>query len=769
MKTAFFDRNLPVMLLAPVLGLIGLFSLAGTARADEGDPPTRVARISYVHRSVSFQPGGAGEWASAVVNRPVTIGDRIWSDSAARAELQAGAAAIHLDGNTALSFLNLDERTTQMRLAEGAIHFRVRELRSDDLYEVDTPSLAFTVTRAGAFRVDVNEAGDFTGVSVFRGEGEITTGGRSYKVRDGERAEFTGTDKLHYSVFPAPHPDKFDRWAMERDLREERSVSSRYVSRDVVGYEDLDEYGDWRDEPGYGHVWYPTAVYAGWAPYRYGNWSWVGPWGWTWVDYSPWGFAPYHYGRWAYINGSWGWCPGPLFVRPVYAPALVAFVGGNHWGMGFGFGAPVAWFPLGFGEPFFPSFRCSRTFLTNVNISNTVIRNVNIIHTTNVQNINFVNAHNVNAVTAVSQHAFANGEAVQRASVRVTPEMLHNAQVTTRAEVTPTPRSILGASSGGHVVTPPSAIELRPVFTRSEPAEAARHLPVRPANAEAPSATRALVSGPMAGRSGVPDVPPMSPRQHEMAQDKPQRYGENGRGAINLPETRNNPEVRSGMPQTPQNNDVRYGQRPAGRSLDRPDVAPQRSPVASQPSPEPRMRNDQRMNQADRPPWAHGGGSGVPDAHPMGSADRGAREISRPNEPSSPRTSPRNEPSYDRPTPQPRSESRPPARSVERPNRSDEPPRESPRPAPSYDRGQRAPESPRSSAPPPRAYSAPEARPYSAPRSYSAPPQRSYSPPPRSSGGSGEYSAPRGNSGGTSHGSSAPPSHASGGVSRERY
>src|SRR5262249_279821 len=153
----------------------------------------------------------------------------------------------------------------------------------------------------------------------------------------------------------------------DRDLRGARSASARYVSRDIPGYEDLDEYGYWRDVPDYGPVWYPSAVYDGWAPYRYGHWVWISPWGWTWVDGARWGFAPFHCGRWAFVGGGWGWCPGPFFARPVFAPAFVSFFGfgGRNFSFfSFGFGAPVAWFPLGFGEPFFPFFPASSVFIT---------------------------------------------------------------------------------------------------------------------------------------------------------------------------------------------------------------------------------------------------------------------------------------------------------------------------------------------------------------------------------------------------------------------
>lgn len=69
-----------------------------------------------------------------------------------------------------------------------------------------------------------------------------------------------------------------------------------------AGYEGLDQYGRWDNQPGYGQVWMPTTVAVGWAPYHDGHWAWIAPWGWTWVDDAPWGFAPYHYGRWAFFG-----------------------------------------------------------------------------------------------------------------------------------------------------------------------------------------------------------------------------------------------------------------------------------------------------------------------------------------------------------------------------------------------------------------------------------------------------------------------------------
>src|SRR6202043_899226 len=437
----------------------------GNSQVEDGgspnaqDPPSRVARLSYLDGSVSFQAGGSGDWGNAAKNRPVTIGDKIWVDKDSRAELQAGQASIHLGAMTALSFLNLDQNITQMRLAEGSINFRVRELREGDTYEVDTPNIAFTVREAGAFRIDVNETGDGTIVTVIRGEGEVTAGGKSHVVRSGELAEFNGTDSdLDYHSDRAPQPDDFDRWAADRDRREENSVSARYVSRDTVGYSDLDDNGTWAQEPNYGPVWYPSGVAVGWAPYSYGYWSYVGPWGWTWVDYAPWGFAPFHYGRWNYFGSRWGWCPGPIGYYPVYGPAFVGFLGG---GFGFGVGVGVGWFPLGFGEIYHPwyGYRRGGASIRNLNIHNTYIRNGNDVNF-NSANRNYAYAHNAAAVTATTRAGFVSGQAVNRGATPVTAASLRNAQVTNHLNMTPTRASYTGGANvrrGGPCPTPPAS------------------------------------------------------------------------------------------------------------------------------------------------------------------------------------------------------------------------------------------------------------------------------------------------------------------------
>jgi hypothetical protein len=280
-----------LLVLVLYIGFLSTFSM--TAAADD-DPPGRVARLNYIQGSVSFQPGGETDWVQANPNRPLTTGDNLWTDQNARGELHIDSTAIRLSGQTGISFLNLNDRTVQIQLAQGSLSVHVRRLDGGDDLEIDTPNLAFTVQRPGEYRIDVDPNGQSTNVTVHEGEGEATGGGSNFHLDSGESASASGTDTLTFDVSRAGGPDEFDQWCSSRDDREEHAQSARYVSRDVIGYEDLDDYGDWRNVPDYGTVWFPSRVAAGWAPYRFGHWVWIEPWGWTWVEDEPWGFAPFH-------------------------------------------------------------------------------------------------------------------------------------------------------------------------------------------------------------------------------------------------------------------------------------------------------------------------------------------------------------------------------------------------------------------------------------------------------------------------------------------
>ena len=427
--------------------------------------------------SVSFQPGGENDWVTAELNRPLVTGDNLWADENSRAELHIGSTALRLGPKTGITLLEVSDQAAQIRLVQGSLIVNVRHVDDENAYEIDTPNVAFVVTQPGDYRMDVDPDGNRTDVTVWRGRGEATGGGNTYSMGANQYAKFTGNgnDQLDYSAGDVPNQDGLDSWAQDRDQNEDRSDAANYVSRDMTGYEDLDQYGDWSYIADYGMVWRPTALVPGWAPYRYGNWTWVAPWGWTWVENEPWGFAPFHYGRWAFSQTGWVWVPGPSMVRPVYAPALVSWAGGGP-GFHFSAGVGVAWFPLAPGEVFIPGYHVSRGYVNSVNVTNTV---VNVTRVTNVYNavvvnrdfshVTYANRNVTGGVTVVSQDTFVNGRSVARNVMPVPQGELALAPVSNALAVEPARSSIFGT---GKLVAnkPPAAVTNRPVVALRTPA-----------------------------------------------------------------------------------------------------------------------------------------------------------------------------------------------------------------------------------------------------------------------------------------------------------
>jgi Family of unknown function (DUF6600) len=609
---------------------------------DQNDPPSRVARLGYMQGSISFQPAGESEWVEAAHNRPLTTGDQLWSDRDSRAELNLGSAVIDLNSNTGISFLNLDDHTAQIQLSSGSISVRVRDLDRDEVFEIDTPNQAFSIFRRGRYRIEASEDGRYTVVSIREGEGESTGNGQTYKVHAGQRATFEGTDRLNADVEELGDPDDFDNWTYARDHRYEDSPSARYVSRQVVGYEDLDENGDWGPDPAYGNVWYPH-VNAGWAPYRDGHWAWIDPWGWTWVDDEPWGYAPFHYGRWVSIRGRWGWVPGPVEVRPVYAPALVVFVGG-----GGGFGGNMGWFPLGPREVYVPSYPVSRGYVNRVNVSNTTVNvtqvtnvyNTTIVNkTTVINNVTYVNKNVSGAVTAVPQQAFTSGQPVSHIAVPVNAREIASAPVNARAAVAPTSNSVLGvrANAANRVAAPPAAVVNRPVVAKVAPPPppvpfAARQQAMaahpgqpiarqelqnlRPANTPAaqPQVKQAPPGKPAMPTVGRPVIQPVSapanqPANRPVAQPAAYERPAATPVQVNRPTPNNQPPANNRSFEPPARNDrpaAQPNQPPA--NINRPVEPPARNdrPMAAQPNrPEPQQPQPNQPQSNYRPEASH--------------------------------------------------------------------------------------------------------------------------------------------------------------------
>jgi hypothetical protein len=505
-----------------VFTLLLAFAALVASSGARADPPAQAARLAYIAGDVSFSRAGNDRWVQARLNRPLTIGDRIWTDNASRAEIQVGGAAVRMGENTSLEILNLTDGLVQVQVDEGLVNVRVRRLGPRQSVEITTPNLAFIVRQPASYRIEVDPAGDSTAIVVRNGRGEVYGDRASYSVNSKQSYRFGGTGLRSYEYIAAPRLSEFDRWGSERDRRVDSSASARYVSRDVIGYEDLDANGTWRNEPGYGRVWAPTRVAKDWTPYRDGHWEWVDPWGWSWVDDAPWGYAVSHYGRWANAGGRWVWVPAPAQSRAVYAPALVGFTGGSNFqpAQPGGNASNVAWFPLGPRDVYRPPYQTSRGYFENINRSNTTVPQATINNAygnanapnpyTNMLVVGaivavaaavFIQSRNVAKETVPAPQAAARTPVAAAAPVAAAPAVAASAAPAAKAQPpartrerrivaksavpeTPAKTVVVGQTAGAAAATPATA----PATTPAAPAAAAKVIVATPPQAAAPTA-----------------------------------------------------------------------------------------------------------------------------------------------------------------------------------------------------------------------------------------------------------------------------------------
>jgi len=413
--------------------------------SEPSDPEIQqiVARISFTAGGASFSRGDdPDDWQPADLNLPMTLGDRIWTGDDGRVELQVhGGSVVRLASRTDLQALNLTDSVKQYSLGLGTASFQVRRLGDDEVFEVDTPNTAITLERPGDYRIDVDNDGN-SRVQVRRGRAIAAAGGGQVPLSAGDEMDIDGIDAPRYDIVALPHPDGWDQWVEGRDRRLAEARSYTYVTSDIAGVEDLDQYGRWQQIPEYGWTWYPVSVEVGWAPYRAGRWIWQDPWGWTWVAAEPWGWAPYHYGRWVFYGARWCWVPvGPPVRVVAYSPALVAFVGGT--------GGYVGWFPLAPRDPYHPWWRRGPTV--------------------NVTNITYVNR---TYVTVVNQTTFVSGRYVTRDYVKdrtVIRTVESSPVLRGPINVVPTRESIRGATRENPAIRPPATVASRAVVVRVAP------------------------------------------------------------------------------------------------------------------------------------------------------------------------------------------------------------------------------------------------------------------------------------------------------------
>ena len=358
---------------------------AGNALAEDYTPDVtaRVARISFVSGDVQIKRADSSDWERAANNLPIVEGDEIATDGDARLEIQFNSETyLRLSENAYLKITTLRDEGIAVSLPNGMMSVRVLNFNKDRAYfEIDAPQTTVSVERAGMYRVDAGSRSDTeVRVSVTdSGQARIYSENSGFTLKNGRSAtiQIDGNYAGEWETSDAArYADDFDSWTLQRDAviakRLRDAYYDKYYDRDIYGAEDLNEYGEWIHTRKYGYVWKPfrtsVASYSDWSPYRYGQWRWIPPFGWTWVNDEPWGWATYHHGRWVWDGGNWYWTPYPQsrWRRSWWRPALVvvSYVGSS-----------ICWYPLpyDYGYYNYNSYYVDRRRYNTTIINNTTV------------------------------------------------------------------------------------------------------------------------------------------------------------------------------------------------------------------------------------------------------------------------------------------------------------------------------------------------------------------------------------------------------------
>ncbi|WP_428490018.1 DUF6600 domain-containing protein [Rhodopila sp.] len=521
-----WDTTLPPRALAqpapPALPAPG----QGRPDLNQADPPERVGRIAVMTGPVSFHNPGDTQWSAATQNYPVSSGNSFWTEASSEAQLEVSASRIAMAGATEFDVAALDAAGLQGVATQGEVYLHLRDLGPNEAWSIQTPRGQVRLGGNGRYDIVAGTTEQPTLITVLDGSAQIEGPSVSLQVAANHTATITGTDSFQGSAGPLLR----DAFLTER-LNAERpppapvpAIPAQVVA--MPGGSDLIGTGSWSQAPAYGEVWYPP-VPATWVPYREGHWAYVAPWGWTWVDDASWGFAPFHYGRWLRIGDRWAWTPGTVAVAspPVYAPALVSFIG---IGAGVALGAALAsgsigWVPLGPREEFHPWYHASNNYIRQVNVSHVT----NITHLTRNNNVTINQYINRAAATSIPAAAMTASRPVQAVARPLTAQQFAAARpifgqqplrpVATTAGVTPVVARQLNLSPAAmaHPAPGPAVRAQAPgrtgfvrpalVTAGGRPGEPGRPGGVRPADVTGPAPGHPAGVAPIEPRPGEPN------------------------------------------------------------------------------------------------------------------------------------------------------------------------------------------------------------------------------------------------------------------------
>lgn len=281
------------------------------------DSHARIVRLSQVDGDVQIDRNTGQGYEKAFLNLPITQGTKVRTGSDARAEIEfEDGTTLRITPGTTVEFSELTlrdsgARASSVNLKTGTAYLNFKGGKSAQEFTLAFGHEKLPLTKPAHLRLELRDA-DAT-LAVFKGEVEVESAAGKVEVGKKHSATFDLAGANPYTIANNLEPDPYDDWDKQQEKYHEQysASSSNSYSPFAYGSSDLNYYGSFYNMPGYGMMWQPYLVGAGWDPFMNGAWMWYPGFGYTWVSSYPWGWTPYRYGSWTYLSSyGWFWQPG---------------------------------------------------------------------------------------------------------------------------------------------------------------------------------------------------------------------------------------------------------------------------------------------------------------------------------------------------------------------------------------------------------------------------------------------------------------------------
>jgi len=276
-----------------------------------GDSQVRIVRLSDVQGSVQIDKNTGLGFENAFVNLPITEGTQLRTGDRGRAEVEfEDGSSMRLTPNTTVQFTKLSLSDSGKRISEVTLIAGMAYVNwlGKDSVALDFSHEKITLDHSAHFRVDTST--QTANLAVFKGDLSVDGSAGQLTVEKKRTATFDVSDNDKSTVGNKIIEAPLDSWDKEATSYHDQ-YSKNNTSPYGYGISDLNYYGSYSMVPGYGMMWQPYFVGAGWDPFMDGAWGFYPGFGYMFASAYPWGWIPYRYGNWMFVPGfGWMWQPG---------------------------------------------------------------------------------------------------------------------------------------------------------------------------------------------------------------------------------------------------------------------------------------------------------------------------------------------------------------------------------------------------------------------------------------------------------------------------